>query len=178
MISASWKIAFPKSILVMFIKSQRPETCQVWKQPWQLAVCYWLVGSSSVPDTLYGNSRDILLNDHTDPLPMQSLPIIRAKAFRSASLRSFTSSVSRAQAVPLEKPVLNKEFKIYRWVCIDIPSLQNKSLGWPVHPMQNPDEPAKKPTLQSYTIDLNQTGPMVSCSSRRITPWINLGLCA
>jgi hypothetical protein len=26
---------------------------------------------------------------------------------------------------------------------------------------QNPDEPAKKPTLQSYTIDLNQTGPMV-----------------
>ena len=28
--------------------------------------------------------------------------------------------------------------------------------------VQNPDEPAKKPTLQSYTIDLNQTGPMVS----------------
>ena len=28
--------------------------------------------------------------------------------------------------------------------------------------MQNPDEPAKKPTLQSYNIDLNQTGPMVS----------------
>jgi hypothetical protein len=27
--------------------------------------------------------------------------------------------------------------------------------------LQNPDEPAKKPTLQSYTIDLNQTGPMV-----------------
>ncbi|KAH8827245.1 iron-sulfur protein subunit of succinate dehydrogenase, Sdh2p [Flagelloscypha sp. PMI_526] len=39
-----------------------------------------------------------------------------------------------------KKPVLNKEFKIYRW---------------------NPDEPAKKPELQSYTIDLNQTGPMI-----------------
>ncbi|KAH7915501.1 iron-sulfur protein subunit of succinate dehydrogenase, Sdh2p [Hygrophoropsis aurantiaca] len=54
--------------------------------------------------------------------------------------RSFTTSAARWQAVPTEKPVLNKEFKIYRW---------------------NPDEPAKKPTLQSYTIDLNQTGPMI-----------------
>ncbi len=27
---------------------------------------------------------------------------------------------------------------------------------------KNPDEPSKKPTLQSYTIDLNQCGPMVS----------------
>lgn len=56
------------------------------------------------------------------------------------SSRSFVSSAARWQAVPTEKPVLQKEFKIYRW---------------------NPDEPDKKPTLQSYTIDLNQTGPMV-----------------
>ncbi|KAJ8586080.1 iron-sulfur subunit protein of succinate dehydrogenase [Rhizopogon salebrosus TDB-379] len=63
----------------------------------------------------------------------------RANALRS-SIRSFASSAARSQATPLEKPVLNKEFKIYRW---------------------NPDEPAKKPTLQSYTIDLNQTGPMI-----------------
>ena len=28
--------------------------------------------------------------------------------------------------------------------------------------VQNPDEPDKKPTLQSYQLDLNQTGPMVS----------------
>ena len=34
--------------------------------------------------------------------------------------------------------------------------------------VQNPDEPAKKPELQSYTIDLNQTGPMVS---RRFMPF-------
>jgi len=40
---------------------------------------------------------------------------------------------------PAKKP-LNKTFKIYRW---------------------NPDEPAKKPHLQEYTIDLNKSGPMV-----------------
>ena len=28
--------------------------------------------------------------------------------------------------------------------------------------VQNPDEPAKKPELQAYDIDLNQCGPMVS----------------
>ncbi|GAC93932.1 succinate dehydrogenase [Pseudozyma hubeiensis SY62] len=33
-----------------------------------------------------------------------------------------------------------KQFKIYRW---------------------NPDKPSEKPRLQSYTLDLNQTGPMV-----------------
>ncbi|KAF9071769.1 iron-sulphar subunit protein of succinate dehydrogenase, partial [Rhodocollybia butyracea] len=54
--------------------------------------------------------------------------------------RLFSSSSIKLQAEPLQKPVLNKEFKIYRW---------------------NPDEPSKKPTLQSYTIDLNQTGPMI-----------------
>ena len=33
-----------------------------------------------------------------------------------------------------------KDFQVYRW---------------------NPDAPAQKPTLQTYSIDLNQTGPMV-----------------
>ncbi|TCD63301.1 succinate dehydrogenase complex, subunit B [Steccherinum ochraceum] len=72
---------------------------------------------------------------------MQSLVALSASSsFRSAGIRSFASSAARAQAVPTEKPVLSKEFKIYRW---------------------NPDEPATKPTLQSYTIDLNQCGPMI-----------------
>lgn len=31
--------------------------------------------------------------------------------------RAFASSATRAQAVPTEKPVLEKTFKIYRWVC-------------------------------------------------------------
>ena len=54
--------------------------------------------------------------------------------------RGFATTSASFQAAPLDKPVLNKTFKIYRW---------------------NPDEPAKKPELQSYTIDLNQCGPMV-----------------
>ncbi|KAF4566463.1 succinate dehydrogenase complex, subunit B [Pleurotus pulmonarius] len=64
----------------------------------------------------------------------------RSLARSSRSIRAFSTSPGRWQAEPLQKPVLQKEFKIYRW---------------------NPDEPAKKPHLQSYTIDLNQTGPMI-----------------
>ncbi|THH28871.1 hypothetical protein EUX98_g5308 [Antrodiella citrinella] len=67
---------------------------------------------------------------------------VARSSFRGSShaVRTFASSAARSQAVPTEKPVVSKEFKIYRW---------------------NPDEPAKKPTLQSYNIDLNQCGPMV-----------------
>lgn len=57
-----------------------------------------------------------------------------------SAARAFSSSTARAQAEPIEKPVLNKEFKIYRW---------------------NPDEPNAKPQLQSYNVDLNQCGPMI-----------------
>ncbi|PPR04631.1 hypothetical protein CVT26_015010 [Gymnopilus dilepis] len=72
---------------------------------------------------------------------MQSL-FAASRSSRQLALgqRAFSSSLRRWQAVPAEKPVLMKEFKIYRW---------------------NPDEPEKKPQLQSYKIDLNQTGPMV-----------------
>ncbi|KAN0125874.1 Alpha-helical ferredoxin [Russula decolorans] len=55
-------------------------------------------------------------------------------------LRSFSSSAPTWQAVPTETKPLNKEFKIYRW---------------------NPDEPQKKPELQSYTLNLNECGPMI-----------------
>ncbi|EIM83774.1 succinate dehydrogenase and fumarate r [Stereum hirsutum FP-91666 SS1] len=62
-------------------------------------------------------------------------------ASRSRTLaRTFATSSARRQAVPTEKPALNKQFKIYRW---------------------NPDEPAKKPELQTYNINLNECGPMV-----------------
>nr|UMK69360.1 complex II functional subunit B [Ganoderma lucidum] len=70
---------------------------------------------------------------------MQSLVATRSSALKQ-TVRGFAASAARAQATPLQKPVRNKEFKIYRW---------------------NPDEPSKKPTLQSYTIDLNQCGPMI-----------------
>lgn len=39
-----------------------------------------------------------------------------APAVRQSFRRSFASSAARAQAVPTEKPVVMKEFKIYRWV--------------------------------------------------------------
>ncbi|KAF5328277.1 hypothetical protein D9611_014762 [Ephemerocybe angulata] len=57
---------------------------------------------------------------------------------RRAALRA--PAFTRSLATATEKPVLMKEFKIYRW---------------------NPDTPEEKPTLQSYKIDLNQTGPMI-----------------
>ncbi|KAI0728572.1 hypothetical protein C8Q72DRAFT_885148 [Fomitopsis betulina] len=68
---------------------------------------------------------------------MQSLvarqAVLRPTALKLSS-RTFATSSARAQAVPTEKPVLTKKFKIYRW---------------------NPDEPAAKPKLQTYSIDLN-----------------------
>ena len=42
-------------------------------------------------------------------------------SIRTNCVRSFGSSSVRSQAVPSEKPVLNKEFKIYRWVCPCLP---------------------------------------------------------
>ncbi|PAV18129.1 iron-sulphar subunit of succinate dehydrogenase [Pyrrhoderma noxium] len=63
-----------------------------------------------------------------------------ARSFPAVAARSFASSASRPQAEPVQKPVHQKEFKIYRW---------------------DPENPSKKPELQSYTIDLNQCGPMV-----------------
>lgn len=43
------------------------------------------------------------------------VPIMRNSALKS-SVRTFASSSARSQAVPTEKPVLSKQFKIYRWV--------------------------------------------------------------
>jgi hypothetical protein len=100
------------------------------------------------------------LSSNTMQTIAAKVSLVRAPLLRSASVRTFVSSASRWQAVPTQKPALQKEFKIYRWV-------RATALFW--HGIciwtlvsQNPDEPAKKPTLQSYTIDLNQTGPMVS----------------
>lgn len=47
-----------------------------------------------------------------------------ARSLHAAQLaRSFASSAARFQAEPVQKPVMNKEFKIYRWVCcIYLPS--------------------------------------------------------
>lgn len=53
----------------------------------------------------------------------------------------FTRSMaSVSETIPQEKSSNMKTFQIYRW---------------------NPDSPTEKPRMQSYTIDLNKTGPMV-----------------
>jgi len=81
---------------------------------------------------------------------------LRPSVSSSVSVRYISASPARGLATAVEtsknpgapgpdtlgstsKP-LHKEFKIYRW---------------------NPDEPEKKPSLQTYSIDLNKTGPMV-----------------
>jgi len=67
-----------------------------------------------------------------------------ARAVSSSASTKYADVISDRQGPPGSEPpqkkALNKTFKIYRW---------------------NPDEPAKKPFLQEYTIDLNKTGPMV-----------------
>lgn len=87
-------------------------------------------------------------------LASTSLRSLRASASTSSSpvasvaAKSFSTSSVRALATPAEvqagsappKPQNYKDFKIYRW---------------------NPDEPAKKPHLQTYKVDLNACGPMV-----------------
>jgi succinate dehydrogenase (ubiquinone) iron-sulfur subunit len=75
-------------------------------------------------------------------------------ALRIASRRAFAPLVARrgmasvveapkasAIAEPAHDPQAKiKKFQIYRW---------------------NPDEPSKKPYMQTYTLDLNKTGPMM-----------------
>lgn len=71
-----------------------------------------------------------------------SRPALRASAAVPAAVRSM-AQVSDAQQQNVtasgDKPRL-KTFQIYRW---------------------NPDTPTEKPRMQSYTLDLNKTGPMV-----------------
>lgn len=69
-------------------------------------------------------------------------------ASSSRATAAFSTSAAARLATPTNnnnvgssgKPQHLKQFKIYRW---------------------NPDKPSEKPRLQSYTLDLNQTGPMV-----------------
>lgn len=67
-----------------------------------------------------------------------STRVLARSAFRPATVLSRSmASVSEPAA---EKTPKLKTFQIYRW---------------------NPDTPTEKPKLQSYTIDLNKTGPMI-----------------
>ena len=56
------------------------------------------------------------LSSNTMQTIAAKVSLVRAQLLRSASVRTFVSSASRWQAVPTQKPALQKEFKIYRWV--------------------------------------------------------------
>ncbi|CEQ41318.1 SPOSA6832_03042, partial [Sporobolomyces salmonicolor] len=71
------------------------------------------------------------------PRRFRPAPLPRARSPLSLSL----SQNARALATAVQaKPEQIKQFQIYRW---------------------NPDKPAEKPHLQTYSIDLNKCGPMV-----------------
>jgi succinate dehydrogenase (ubiquinone) iron-sulfur subunit len=59
-------------------------------------------------------------------------------AARSSSI--FTRYMASVSEPPQEKGANMKSFQVYRW---------------------NPDMPSEKPKMQTYTLDLNKTGPMV-----------------
>ncbi|EEU43008.1 uncharacterized protein NECHADRAFT_95465 [Fusarium vanettenii 77-13-4] len=62
---------------------------------------------------------------------------------RTAALRPgavFSRSMASVSEAPQEPKPNMKSFQIYRW---------------------NPDTPSEKPRLQTYTLDLNKTGPMI-----------------
>lgn len=79
-----------------------------------------------------------------------SVSLLSRTALRSATTASFLrptlrtlASVATSQSAPAaagQKAPNIKKFEIYRW---------------------NPDTPDKKPYMQTYELDLNQTGPMV-----------------
>ena len=63
-----------------------------------------------------------------------SRPALRAAVTPAVAVRGM------AQVADAQQPANLKTFQVYRW---------------------NPDTPTEKPKMQSYTLDLNKTGPMV-----------------
>ncbi|KAK6538076.1 succinate dehydrogenase complex, subunit B [Orbilia ellipsospora] len=78
-------------------------------------------------------------------LRQPTLRLLASSSFRRASPTIINTTRSLASIAadsppPAKKEPLLKKFTIYRW---------------------SPDEPTKKPHMQEYTLDLNETGPMV-----------------
>jgi succinate dehydrogenase (ubiquinone) iron-sulfur subunit len=80
------------------------------------------------------------LRSTTSRILGSSRPVLRMGAV--VPVRGFAQhadAATQSQTASGETPKL-KTFNIYRW---------------------NPDQPSEKPRMQSYTLDLNKTGPMV-----------------
>jgi succinate dehydrogenase (ubiquinone) iron-sulfur subunit len=68
---------------------------------------------------------------------IRSMATVNSQSSASVTPPSQTSTITEPVVEPEAK---TKTFHIYRW---------------------NPDEPSSKPRMQSYTLDLNKTGPMM-----------------
>lgn len=73
-----------------------------------------------------------------------SAPRVLSAVKSAAAIRPvgsvFTRSMASVSEPPKEQAPNLKSFQIYRW---------------------NPDTPSEKPKMQTYTLDLNKTGPMI-----------------
>lgn len=74
--------------------------------------------------------------EHTKGEPVSTV----AEATSASRPPTPASKTTTVKESSLEPESLKKTFHIYRW---------------------NPDEPTSKPKMQSYTLDLNKTGPMM-----------------
>jgi len=72
--------------------------------------------------------------------PVRPALTLASRAFHSSPSAGFAQPTEDAPSSTAGKAAKMKEFKIYRW---------------------NPDQPAEKPKLQSYHVDLSQCGPMM-----------------
>ena len=97
--------------------------------------------NSASPQTSFTSSTMASLRTTSRLLrPSGSLFRLMIASRSYATVESSKSTSTPAPEAAGEPAPKIKTFKIYRW---------------------NPDEPTAKPTMQSYTLDLNKTGPMV-----------------
>lgn len=76
----------------------------------------------------------------TRPMLRPATTLLASRSMASVSEPKAKVEESNAHASPAAEESRLKSFQIYRW---------------------NPDKPTEKPRMQTYTLDLNKTGPMV-----------------
>lgn len=81
-----------------------------------------------------------LLGTATRPMLRPATTLLASRSMASVSEPKAKVEESNAHASPASEETRLKSFQIYRW---------------------NPDQPTEKPRMQTYTLDLNKTGPMV-----------------
>lgn len=80
------------------------------------------------------------LGTATRPMLRPATTLLASRSMASVSEPKAKVEESNAHSSPASEEARLKSFQIYRW---------------------NPDKPTEKPRMQTYTLDLNKTGPMV-----------------